>query len=184
MPADMKDFFTLFWIFAKIGTFTLGGGYAMLPLIERELVDKKAWLDRGEFLDCVAVAQAAPGILAINVAILSGYKMKGFWGSVTASLGAALPSFVVILLIALFFREYEHNPVVQRVFMGIRPAVVALIAVPVFNLSKTAGINLKTVWIPIVCAGLVWLLKVSPVYVILAAGLGGWLYTRRQRRTP
>ena len=177
----MKDYFSLFWIFAKIGTFTLGGGYAMLPLIERELVDKKAWLARGEFLDCVAVAQAAPGILAINVAILSGYKMKGFWGSAAASLGAALPSFIIILLIALFFRGYQDNPVVQRVFMGIRPAVVALIAVPVFNLSKAAGINLKTVWIPVGCAALVWLLKVSPVYIVLAAGLGGWLYARKRR---
>ena len=156
----------------------------MLPLIERELVDKKGWLNRAEFLDCVAVAQAAPGILAINVAILSGYKMKGLWGSVTASLGAALPSFIIILLIALFFRGYQDNPVVQRVFRGIRPAVVALIAVPVFNLAKTAGVNLKTVWIPVVCAGLVWLMKVSPVYVVLAAGLGGWLYARRKRRTP
>ena len=156
----------------------------MLPLIERELVDKKGWLNRAEFLDCVAVAQAAPGILAINVAILSGYKMKGLWGSVTASLGAALPSFIIILLIALFFRGYQDNPTVQRIFKGIRPAVVALIAVPVFNLAKTAGVNLKTVWIPVVCAGLVWLLKVSPVYVVLAAGLGGWLYARRQRRMP
>ena len=102
----MKAFLVLFWIFAKIGTFTLGGGYAMLPLIEKELVDKQAWLDRKEFLDCVAVAQAAPGILAINVAILAGYKIKNFWGSVIASLGAALPSFVIILLIALFFNEY------------------------------------------------------------------------------
>ena len=180
----MKQYLTLFWIFAKIGTFTLGGGYAMLPLIERELVDKKAWLDRTEFLDCVAVAQAAPGILAINVAILAGYKIKKFWGSTVASLGAALPSFIIILLIALFFREYEHNPVVKRVFMGIRPAVVALIAVPVFNLSKTAGITWRTVWIPVVCAGLVWGLKMSPVYVILAAGAGGLLYARAKRRNP
>ncbi len=180
----MKQYFSLFWIFAKIGTFTLGGGYAMLPLIERELVDGKGWLERREFLDCVAVAQAAPGILAINVAILAGYKIKGFWGSTVASLGAALPSFVIILLIALFFRGYEHNPVVRRVFMGVRPAVVALIAVPVFNLSKMAGINFKTVWIPLVCAGLVWLLKVSPVYIVLAAGLGGFLFSRSKRRTP
>ena len=89
----MKLYLILFWIFAKIGTFTLGGGYAMLPLIERELVDKGGWLDRKEFLDSVAVAQAAPGIMAINVAILAGYKIKRFPGSVVASLGAALPSF-------------------------------------------------------------------------------------------
>lgn len=174
----MKTYLILFWIFAKIGTFTLGGGYAMLPLIERELVDKGRYLDEQEFLDATAVAQAAPGILAINIAILSGYKMKGFWGSVCCALGAALPSFIIILLIALFFHNFKENPIVQRVFLGIRPAVVALIAVPVFRLAKTAGITYKTAWLPVVSALLVWLLGVSPVYVVLAAGLGGFLYGR------
>lgn len=174
----MKTYLILFWIFAKIGTFTLGGGYAMLPLIERELVDKGRYLDEQEFLDATAVAQAAPGILAINIAILSGYKMKGFCGSVCCALGAALPSFIIILLIALFFHNFKENPIVQRVFLGIRPAVVALIAVPVFRLAKTAGITYKTAWLPAVSALLVWLLGVSPVYVVLAAGLGGFLYGR------
>jgi chromate transporter len=174
----MKTYLILFWIFAKIGTFTLGGGYAMLPLIERELVDKGRYLDEQEFLDATAVAQAAPGILAINIAILSGYKMKGFGGSVCCALGAALPSFIIILLIALFFHNFKENPIVQRVFLGIRPAVVALIAVPVFRLAKTAGITYKTAWLPAVSALLVWLLGVSPVYVVLAAGLGGFLYGR------
>ncbi len=150
----------------------------MLPLIERELVDKGRYLDEQEFLDATAVAQAAPGILAINIAILSGYKMKGFGGSVCCALGAALPSFIIILLIALFFHNFKENPIVQRVFLGIRPAVVALIAVPVFRLAKTAGITYKTAWLPAVSALLVWLLGVSPVYVVLAAGLGGFLYGR------
>lgn len=150
----------------------------MLPLIERELVDKGRYLDEQEFLDATAVAQAAPGILAINIAILSGYKMKGFGGSVCCALGAALPSFIIILLIALFFHNFKENPIVQRVFLGIRPAVVALIAVPVFRLAKTAGITYKTAWLPVVSALLVWLLGVSPVYVVLAAGLGGFLYGR------
>lgn len=152
----------------------------MLPLIERELVDKGRYLDEQEFLDATAVAQAAPGILAINIAILSGYKMKGFGGSVCCALGAALPSFIIILLIALFFHNFKENPIVQRVFLGIRPAVVALIAVPVFRLAKTAGITYKTAWLPAVSALLVWLLGVSPVYVVLAAGLGGFLYGRVQ----
>lgn len=152
----------------------------MLPLIERELVDKGRYLDEQEFLDATAVAQAAPGILAINIAILSGYKMKGFGGSVCCALGAALPSFIIILLIALFFHNFKENPIVQRVFLGVRPAVVALIAVPVFRLAKTAGITYKTAWLPAVSALLVWLLGVSPVYVVLAAGLGGFLYGRVQ----
>lgn len=151
----------------------------MLPLIERELVDKHALFDRREFLDMVAVAQAAPGVMAINLSIVSGYKAAGFWGGACGALGAALPSFVIILLIAVFFRGFQDNPVVRRVFMGVRPAVVALIAVPVFNLAKSAGITWKNVWIPLVSAVLVWLFKVSPVYIVLAAGLGGFLYSRK-----
>ena len=178
----MKDYFSLFWIFAKIGTFTLGGGYAMLPLIERELVDKKGWLNRAEFLDCVAVAQAAPGILAINVAILSGYKMKGLWGSVTASLGAALPSFIIILLIALFFRGYQDNPVVQRVFRGVRPAVVALIAVPCLTTARSIKLTYKQMIIPIGAALLIWMGGVSPAWIILAAIAGGLVYGLNRRR--
>lgn len=174
----MRIFFSLFWIFAKIGTFTLGGGYAMLPLIQRELVDNKKYLDETEFLDATAVAQAAPGILAINIAILAGYKIKGFWGSVVCALGAALPSFIIILLIALFFHNFKDNPIVKCVFLGIRPAVVALIAVPVFKLAASARITHKTVWIPLLAALLVWLGGVSPVYIVLAAGLGGFLYGR------
>ena len=174
----MRTVFSLFWIFAKIGTFTLGGGYAMLPLIQRELVDNKKYLDETEFLDATAVAQAAPGILAINIAILAGYKIKGFWGSVVCALGAALPSFIIILLIALFFHNFKDNPIVKRVFLGIRPAVVALIAVPVFKLAASARITHKTVWIPLLAALLVWLGGVSPVYIVLAAGMGGFLYGR------
>lgn len=174
----MKTCLYLFWAFAKIGLFTLGGGYAMLPLIEREIVDNGALFSRKEFLDMVAVAQAAPGVMAINLSIIAGYKAAGFWGCLCAALGAALPSFIIILLIAVFFRGFQDSPVVRRIFMGIRPAVVALIAVPVFNLAKTAGITWRTVWIPVSCALLVWLLKVSPVYIVLAAGLGGFLYGR------
>lgn len=175
----MKTCWFLFLTFAKIGLFTLGGGYAMLPLIERELVDKYALFNRREFLDMVAVAQAAPGVMAINLSIMAGYKSAGFWGCLSAAMGAALPSFIIILLIAVFFRGFQDNPVVRRVFMGVRPAVVALIAVPVFNLSKAAGITWKSVWIPVLCALLVWLVKVSPVYIVLGAGLAGFLYGRK-----
>ncbi len=168
--------FSLFYVFAKIGLFTLGGGYAMLPLMEQELVDKRKWLTRTDFLDLVAVAQAAPGIMAANVAILTGYRLARTRGSICAAVGAAFPSFVIILLIAVFFRAYQDNPVVLRIFKGVRPAVVALIAVPVFRLAKAADITWKTIWIPLTTALLVWLLHLSPVYIILAAGLGGYWY--------
>ena len=172
----MKELFSLFYIFSKIGLFTLGGGYAMLPLMERELVDKRAWMGRQDFLDTIAVAQTAPGIMAVNVAILTGYKRAHAWGSFWAALGAALPSFIIILLIAIFFATYRENPIVERIFKGVRPAVVALIAVPVFRLAHAARINWKTVWLPAAAAGLVWIGHVSPVYLVVVAGLGGYLW--------
>ena len=174
--------FALFYTFAKIGLFTLGGGYAMLPLMEREIVDKRAWLSRTEFLDVVALAQSAPGIMAINVAILVGYKRCKTRGSICAASGAALPSFIIILLIAVFFHNYQQNPVVNRIFKGVRPAVVALIAVPVFRLARAAKINRKNVWLPLAVVVLVWLLHLSPVYVILAAVAGGFIWAARQER--
>ena len=178
----MRIFFSLFWIFAKIGLFTLGGGYAMLPLIEAEIVDKHHWIDKKEFLDLTAMAQAAPGILAVNMAIFIGYKLAGLPGAVVTTLGAALPSFIIILLIALFFHNFRQNETVIRIFMGIRPVVVALIAVPVLRLSKTAGITWRRAWFPLLCALAVWLGRVSPVYVVLLAGLSGWLFCRREAK--
>ena len=174
----MKQCAELFFIFSKIGLFTLGGGYAMLPLIETEITDRRTWISKKDFLDLTALAQAAPGILAVNMAIFVGYKLRGMKGAVCAAFGAVLPSFIIILLIAIFFHNFRDNQTVARIFKGIRPAVVALIAVPVFRLSKSAGITGKTVWVPVLCALPIWLLHVSPVYIVLAAGVGGWLFCR------
>ena len=174
----MRALFSLFFVFGKVGLFTLGGGYAMIPLMERELCPK--YLAKEDFLDTLAVAQAAPGIMAVNMAILSGYKVRGTWGSIFAALGAALPSFIIILILAVFFQTYQQNPVVRRIFMGVRPAVIALILVPVFNLARAANITWKTVWIPAVVALLVWLCGVSPVQLIIVAGVGGYLCGRLQ----
>lgn len=175
----MKELFKLFFIFSKIGLFTLGGGYAMLPLMQKELVGK--YLTQQEFLDVTAVAQSAPGIMAINVAILTGYRLKRTLGAICAACGAALPSFVIILLIALFFQKFAENPVVSRIFRGVRPAVVALILVPVFTLSKSAGVNIKTVWVCVAVALAVWLMHISPVYVVLIAVLCGVLLSKKER---
>ena len=176
----MKELIKLFFIFAKIGLFTLGGGYAMLPLMQRELVD--AYLSKEDFLDVTAVAQSAPGIMAINVAFLVGYRLKGVWGAAFAACGAAAPSFVIILLVALFFRKFADNPLVVRIFKGVRPAVVALIMVPVFNLAAAAGVTYKTVWISAAVALGVWLGGISPVYAVLLALAGGVLYERYRRK--
>ena len=127
-------FWKLFWTYIKIGTFTIGGGYAMLPLIEREVVDKHHWIDGQEFLDMIALAQAAPGLIAVNSAIFIGWKIYGWRGVVATILGAILPSFLIILLIAMVFRNIREYPVIEAVFKGVRPAVVALIAATVVRM--------------------------------------------------
>lgn len=174
----MNIYWDSFRTFFKIGLFTLGGGYAMIPLIEEEVVNKKQWVSKEEFLDLIAIAQSCPGVFAINISIFIGYKLRKIRGAIATAFGTALPSFLIILAIAMFFRHFEDNPVVAAMFRGIRPAVVALIAVPTFNLARSAKISWTNCWIPIGGALLIWLLGVSPIYIILLAGLGGWAYGR------
>lgn len=166
----------LFKTFFKIGAFTFGGGYAMIPMIEAEVVDKHHWITREEFIDLIAVAQSCPGVFAINISTFIGYKLHRERGAVISALGAALPSFLIILVIAMFFHRFMEIGWVAAMFRGIRPAVVALIAVPTFNLAKSANITLATCWIPIGTALLIWLMGVNPVFIILAAALIGYLY--------
>jgi chromate transporter len=168
--------FELTKTFFKIGMFTLGGGYAMIPLIEEEVVNRHRWVDKDELLDLIAIAQSCPGVFAINLAIFIGYKLNKVRGAIATSVGTALPSFLIILAIAMFFQQFKDNPVVAAMFRGIRPAVVALIAVPTFNLGKRAQLNRFTIWIPVVSALLIWLLGVSPIWIIIVAGIGGFLY--------
>ena len=161
-------FFQLFYTYLKIGTFTLGGGYAMLPLIQREVVDRKGWIDEKEFLNMIALAQAAPGLIAVNSAIFIGWRVGGWKGVCGAVLGAVLPSFLIILAIATVFSEWKELPAVEAAFKGIRPAVVALIAAPLFKLAKSAKISWLTALIPVAAALLIWLGGINPVWVILA----------------
>ena len=173
----MDDFYKKsFKTFLKIGAFTLGGGYAMIPIIEAEVVDKHKWLDKREFADIIAVAQSCPGALAINMSVFIGYRLRRLRGALCTCLATALPSFLVILLIALFFHQFKDIPWIAAMFNGIRPAVVALIAVPTFNLAKSANITLATCWIPIVSTIAIWALGVNPVLIILAAAMCGYLY--------
>ena len=165
-----------FTTFFKIGIFTLGGGYAMIPLIEEEVVNRKQWVSKDEMLDLIAIAQSCPGVFAINIATFIGYKLKKRRGAIATTIGTALPSFLIILLIAIFFHQFEDNRIVAAIFKGIRPAVVALIAVPTFNLAKRAQLNKWTIWIPIISALLIWLLGVSPIWVIIAAIIGGYVW--------
>ena len=174
-------FWQLFYTYLTIGTFTLGGGYAMLPLIQREVVDRKGWIDEEEFLNMIALAQAAPGLIAVNSAIFIGWCIDRWRGVCGAVLGAVLPSFLIILAIAAVFSEWKEMPAVEAVFKGIRPAVVALIAAPLVKLTRAAlkssgspsiqgGIwdRLALLLIPIAAALTIWLGHINPVWVILA----------------
>ena len=158
-----KFYSTSFKTFFKIGVFTLGGGYAMIPIIESEVVERKKWLTKEDFVDTVAIAQTCPGVFAINLSVFIGYKMRRLRGAIFTALGTALPSFLIILIIAMFFHQFEDNKVVAAIFRGIRPAVVALIAVPTFKMAKTAKIGWSNCWIPVACALAIWAMKVSPI---------------------
>lgn len=174
-------YWSTFSTFFKIGMFTLGGGYAMIPIIEEEVVNKHQWVSKKDMLDLIAIAQSCPGVFAINISIFIGYKLRKTRGALVTALGTALPSFLIILAIAIFFHQFEDNKVVAAMFRGIRPAVVALIAVPTFNLAKSAHLNRYTLWIPIVSALAIWLLGVSPIWIIILAGVGGYLYGLTQK---
>src|SRR5690606_32338731 len=176
-----KQYWELFLVFFKIGAFTFGGGYAMIPIIRNEVVNKRLWLNDDEFMDMLAIAQSIPGPISLNTALFVGNKRLGFKGSLFSSAGIILPSFFVILLIALVFNQFKENPVVESIFKGIRPAVVALIAAPLLGLGRSAGVNWKNSWIPLSVALSVWLLKISPVYVILVAillGVGHFVFAK------
>lgn len=171
----------LFVTFMKIGAFTFGGGWAMISIIEREICDKNHWIDKEEFLDLLAVAQSMPGILAVNISVSVGDKLRGLRGSLAAALGTILPSFLIILFIAIFLTPdtIKNNQVISRMFMGIRPAVVALIIAPIITTARAAKIGWKTVAIPIAVAGLIYsnLPVISnPIVFVMLGALGGYLY--------
>ena len=169
----------------KIGAFTFGGGWAMIAIIEKEIVDKRQWLSKEEFLDLLAVSQSIPGILAVNMAVAVGDKLEGRRGAIWAALGTILPSFIMILCIAIFLtpETIKSNETLNNIFRGIRPAVVALIIAPVISSARAAKIGWKTIVIPIVVALLIWskLPYISnPIIYIILGGLGGYFWFRRQ----
>ena len=165
----------LFITFMKIGGFTLGGGAAMIPLMEQQVVTRHQWLSHSEFMDVMAVAQATPGVFAVNMASHIGYKVGGIRSGIIASLGVVFPSLVIILFIAIIFSRFRDNRWVEAAFMGIRPAVVALLVVPVFKMGKTARVTWSNVWIPILSTALI-VYGVTPALIILVAGIAGFLY--------
>lgn len=174
----------IFSVFAKVGAFTIGGGYAMVLIIEKE-VTERGWISKDEFPDILALAQTAPGLLAVNISIFAGYKMRGVKGAIAATVGSCLAPFAIILAIAMFFSGYKDNPYVIKAFMGMRPAVVALIAVPMIKMARKCN---HTVWAWAVTAavmGLVAFMKVSPFYILIvtiAAALGASMWQEQKKK--
>lgn len=165
----LKICIELFLKFFKIGGFTLGGGYAMLALVEREVTKSKKWLGEAEFWDMITIVQSLPGVFAINTALYVGYKISGKSGATAAFLGAVLPSLIIIGLISTFFMDMRENEVVDSIFKGIRPCVVALILAPSIRMFFKSKLTWKHLPIPIFVCGLVVFAKTSPILIIACA---------------
>ena len=172
-PVSLWQIFT---VFAKIGAFTIGGGYAMIPLIQDEMA-RRGWISEEELPDIVALSQSAPGVLAVNISIFAGYRLRGVKGSIAATLGSITPSFCIILAIAMLFTAFKDNPWVIKAFKGIRPVVIALIAVPMLKMAQKCC---KTWWawaIALTALILVAFLNVSPIYILLCIIILAFGYT-------
>ena len=181
----MVSLWEIFWIFAKIGAFTIGGGIPMIVAIKSELTKRK-WLNDEDFVDIITLAQTAPGLFAANIAILTGNKLRGTKGSIVATIASCLPPFLIILLIAMFFTGFKDNEYVIRAFKGIRPVVVALIGVPMIDMIKATKMRWWSWIIVVTSMTLVCFMKVSPIYilicVIVVALFISWYNNRRAMR--
>ncbi len=164
----MRLYFDLLTTFLKIGSFTLGGGYAMLALVEQAVVRQKKWIDEDEFWKMITIVQSLPGVFAVNTALYVGYRIAGKAGAAVSFLGAVLPSLVIIGAISTCFQEFRENETVMKIFAGIRPCVVALILAPSVKMFIKSKLSWKFLPIPILIAAAVVFLKMSPVYIIIA----------------
>lgn len=164
-------YWELFKTFSKIGTFTIGGGLAMLPVIESEVVKKKKWISSDEFIDIIAISQSAPGLIAVNVSIFIGYKVKGKMGSLVAAIGSVLPSFIIILLFAAFFTNIKDNQIIDKIFKALRPVVAALILSPMINLTIKSKFNTISIILAIVSLILIAFFHISPIYILITVAL-------------
>lgn len=169
----MKELLDLFFVFCRIGGLTFGGGYAMLPMIQKEIVENKKWATEEEVIDYYAVGQCTPGVIAVNTATFIGYKTKGIVGAIVATLGVVTPSLVIIMVIAAFLRNFAKFEIVKHAFSGIRIAVVALIFSSIIKLWKSSVKNY--IGIIIACAAFVLggIFSISPIYIVIGAGIIG-----------
>ena len=174
----MTDLWILFWSFARIGCFTFGGGYAMLPMLQKEIVEKLAWATEPEIMDYFAIGQCTPGVIAVNTATFIGYKRKGAIGGIIATLGIIFPSIVIITAIASILSNFSNLLIVQHAFAGIRIIVAALVLKVVLTMYKTAVKDGITLLIFIISLLLGLLIDISPIYFIITAALIGILWQK------
>jgi len=176
----MKELWDMFLAFCRIGGFTFGGGYAMLPMLQKEVVEHYGWATEEELMDYYAIGQCTPGVIAVNTATFIGYKRRGLAGAICATAGVVFPSLVIITVIAAFIQNFAHIPAVQHAFAGIRVAVCALVLGAVIKLWKS-GVKDKVGVLLFAAAFLATaILGLSPVWTVLAAGLIGVLRWKRE----
>lgn len=170
----MKLLIQLFLIFAKMGAVTFGGGYAMLPILQREVVDNHHWATDEELMDYYALGQVTPGMIAVNVATFIGLKLKGFWGGLFATIGVITPSMIIITVIAMFLTQFEENPYVVHAFTGIRACVCILILDAVIKLGKKSVRDKRTLAIFLLILAVALFAPASPVFSVVLAGVVGF----------
>ena len=174
----MKIIFEIFLSIFKIGAFTFGGGYAMIPFIEQEVVNNKKWLNKDEFMDVLVVAQSLPGAMAINASIFLGYRIAGILGAISALIAVILPSFIIIILIAAFFMQFRNNYYVNAAFMGITAAVPMLVLVGAISLAKGIPKNLRSLITILISLIALIFFHINPVVVIIVSGVYGAIFLR------
>ena len=174
----MNKFLELFCSFFKIGIFTFGGGYAMIPIIQAEVITRKGWIKEQEFLDLLTLAQSAPGPISLNTAVFVGYKMYGYRGALSSLAGVVLPSFTILLLVAIFFSQIRNNPIVDAAFRGMQPIVVAIMLAPILGFTK--GMHWTLIALAAAITLIIWYFGVSPIYLLIAGAAAGlaWAATR------
>lgn len=179
----MKELFDLFWTFCRIGGLTFGGGYAMLPMIQKEIVENKKWATEDEVVDYYAVGQCTPGVIAVNTATFIGYKTKGILGGIVATLGVIFPSLIIIMIIASFLQNFAQFEIVKHAFAGIRVAVVALIVSSVIKLWKSSVKDYIGAALALIAFFLGAIIKISPIYIVIGAAIVGILTKGRGEKS-
>ena len=170
----MNRYFELFCSFLKIGVFTFGGGYAMIPIIQAEVITRKGWIKEQEFLDLLTLAQSAPGPISLNTAVFVGYKMYGYRGALSSLLGVVLPSFTILLMVAIFFSQIRENPIVDAAFRGMQPIVVAIMLAPILGFTK--GMHWSMIAVAVAITLAIWHFGFSPIYLLIAGAAVGLLW--------